>query len=127
MAKRTNGERLDAHAEEAAALTEIIATRPADEWEAFLQSHRVPCGRIRRMEEAVADPHVATRAVLHRHPPAPGLDRSFTVPVAPFRLRHGGPSVETAPRQVGADTDAVLQEIGYEAEEIAALRAEGAI
>ncbi len=126
MAKRSNSERLDAHAEETAALSAIIATRKADDWEAFLQSHRVPCGRIRRMEETLADPHLATRAVLHRHAPAPGLDRALTVPVAAFRLRHGGPSVETAPRQVGADTEAVLREIGYSADEIAALRASGA-
>jgi crotonobetainyl-CoA:carnitine CoA-transferase CaiB-like acyl-CoA transferase len=127
MAKRTNSERLDAHAEEAATLTSIIATRAADEWESFLQSHRVPCGRIRRLEETLADPHVATRAVLHRHGPAPGLDQGLTVPVAAFRLRHGGPSVEVAPRQVGADTEAVLREAGYDTEEIGRLRAEGSI
>lgn len=127
MAKRNNTERLDAHAEETAVLTATIATRTADDWEAFLQSHRVPCGRIRRMEEALADPQIPTRALLHRHAPAPGLDRPLTVPVAAFRLREGGPSVETAPRQVGADTDAVLQEIGYGAEEIVELRAAGAI
>ena len=126
MVKRTNSERLDAHAEEAAALSAILATRKADDWEAFLQSHRVPCGRIRRMEETLADPHLATRAVLHRHAPAAGLDRAFTVPVAAFRLRHGGPSVQTPPREVGADTDAVLREIGYSPDEIAALRAAGA-
>lgn len=127
MAKRTNSERLDAHGEEAATLAAIIATGSADEWETLLQSHRVPCGRIRRMEETIADPHLATRALLHRHAPAPGLDRPFTVPVAAFRLRHGGPRVESAPRQVGADTDAVLREAGYADEEIAALRAQGAI
>ncbi|UPY38875.1 CaiB/BaiF CoA-transferase family protein [Sediminicoccus sp. KRV36] len=126
MVKRTNSERLDAHAAEATTLAAIIATRKADDWEAFLQSHRVPCGRIRRMAETLADPHLATRAVLHRHAPAPGLDRAFTVPVAPFRLRHGGASVETAPREVGADTEAVLRELGYSDAEIAGLRASGA-
>ena len=79
------------------------------------------------MEEALADPQIATRVVVHRHGPAPGLDGPLTVPVAAFRLRHGGPSVETAPRQVGADTDAVLLEIGYGEQDIATLRAAGAI
>ena len=127
MIKQNNGERLDAHAEEAAALAEIIATRTADEWETFLQANRVPASRVRRMEEALADPQIATRAVVHRHDPAPGLDGPLTVPVAAFRLRHGGPSVETAPRQVGADTDAVLREIGYSEQDIAALRTAGDI
>ncbi len=127
MIKRNNGQRLDAHAEEAAALAEIIATRTADEWETFLQANRVPASRVRRMEEALADPQIATRAVVHRHDPAPGLDGPLTVPVAAFRLRHGGPSVDTAPRQVGADTDAVLREIGYSEQDIAALRTAGDI
>ena len=127
MIKRNNGQRLDAHAEEAAALAEIIATRTADEWEDVLQASRVPAGRIRRMEEALADPQITTRAVVHRHDPAPGLDGPLTVPVAAFRLRHGGPSVETAPRQVGADTEAVLREIGYTEQDIAGLRAAGDI
>lgn len=55
-----------------------------------------------------------------------GLDRAFTVPVAPFKLRHGGPSVERAPRQVGADTEAVLRELGNSDAEIEGLRAAGA-
>jgi crotonobetainyl-CoA:carnitine CoA-transferase CaiB-like acyl-CoA transferase len=127
MIKQNNNQRLDAYAVEAAALVEIIATRTADEWETFFQAHRVPAGRIRRMEEALADPHIATRVVVHRHGPAPGLDGPLTVPVAAFRLRHGGPSVETAPRQVGADTDAVLLEIGYGEQDIATMRAAGDI
>lgn len=51
----------------------------------------------------------------------------LTVPVAAFRLRHGGPSVETPPRAVGADTDAVLLEAGFTGDEIAALRQAGDI
>ena len=86
-----------------------------------------PSHRIRRMEEALADPQIATRAVIHRHDSAPGLADPLTVPVAAFRLRHGGPSVETAPRQVGADTDAVLREIGYSEQDIAGLRTAGDI
>jgi crotonobetainyl-CoA:carnitine CoA-transferase CaiB-like acyl-CoA transferase len=127
MIKRNNNQRLDAYAAEAAALAGIIATRTADEWETFLQANRAPAARVRRMEEALADPQIAARAVIHRHDPAPGLDGPLTVPVAAFRLRHGGPSVETAPRQVGADTDTLLREIGYGEQDIAALRAAGDI
>jgi len=125
--KANNNQRLDGHAAEAAVLTEILATRTADEWESYLQSRRVPAGRVRRMQEALADPQLETRTIVHRHDPAPGLSRPLTVPVAAFRLAQGGPSVETAPRQVGADTEAILREVGYSGPEIGQLRRLGAV
>jgi crotonobetainyl-CoA:carnitine CoA-transferase CaiB-like acyl-CoA transferase len=45
------------------------------------------------------------------------------VPLAAFKFAHGGPSIETPPPLIGADTNAVLAELGYTASEIAALRA----
>lgn len=44
-----------------------------------------------------------------------------------FRLEHDGGSIEFPPRLPGADTDAVLGEAGYSAEEIAAFRKGGAV
>jgi crotonobetainyl-CoA:carnitine CoA-transferase CaiB-like acyl-CoA transferase len=45
------------------------------------------------------------------------------VPLAAFKFAHGGPSIETPPRPLGADTDSVLGELGYGSGDIAALRA----
>lgn len=125
LAKADNEARTAARAEEEAVLTEIMATRTADEWEAYLQSKHVPAARVRRLEETLADPHLASRGVLHRFPDgAPGVPGAFGVPVAAFRLAHGGPQVDSPPPMLGADTNAVLAEIGYGAAEIAALRAQ---
>ena len=41
-------------------------------------------------------------------------------------LASGDPAPAFAPRPLGADTDDILAELGYEAAEIAALRREGA-
>ncbi|HEX5079203.1 MAG TPA: hypothetical protein VFV80_08635 [Geminicoccaceae bacterium] len=46
---------------------------------------------------------------------------------AGFRLAHGDPEPGTPPPGLGADTDAVLGELGYAADEIATLRRDGAI
>jgi len=128
MAKATNEQRLADRDREEAVLAEIMLTRTADEWEEFLQARHVPAARVRRMEEALADPHLASRGVVHRFPDgAPGVPQPFGVPVAAFTLAHGGPRVDSPPPRMGADTDAVLGELGYTAAEIAALRAARAV
>jgi crotonobetainyl-CoA:carnitine CoA-transferase CaiB-like acyl-CoA transferase len=42
-------------------------------------------------------------------------------------MAHGGGKLDTLAPEVGADTDAVLGEIGYDAASIAGLRAEGIV
>src|SRR6202030_2981305 len=77
MIKRTNDERDADHAREIAVLTEIMLTRSADEWEAFLQARHVPAARVRTMAEAVADPQLASRGIIHRHAAAAGIEGGF--------------------------------------------------
>jgi crotonobetainyl-CoA:carnitine CoA-transferase CaiB-like acyl-CoA transferase len=112
---------------EGAILADILLTRSADDWEEFFQAHHVPAARVRPMAEAVADPQIASRGTIHHFAKAPGVDGPFAVPVAGFRFADGGPSIETPPPQLGADTDAVLAEHRYTADEIAEFRRTGVI
>ena len=123
MAKDDNEAREADREREAVVLADIIKTRTAAEWERFFQARHVPAARVRPMAEALHDSHLESRGVIHRHPGAAGVDGPFAVPLAAFKFAHGGPSIETPPPQIGADTDAVLGELGYRAAEIAALRA----
>jgi crotonobetainyl-CoA:carnitine CoA-transferase CaiB-like acyl-CoA transferase len=127
MAKSDNEAREADRDREAAVLAEILKTRTADEWEAFFQARHVPAGRVRTLDEATHDPHFASRRVTHRHDGAPGVEGEFSVPLAAFKLAHGGASIETPPPELGADTDRVLVEHGYSAAEIAAFRRDGVI
>ncbi len=127
MAKKDNDARDADRDREAALLAEILKTRTADEWEVFFQARHVPAARVRRLAEAVRDPHFATRGITHSHESGPGVEGSFTVPLAAFKFAHGGPRIETPPPQLGADTDAVLAELGYTDSEVAAFRGAGVI
>ena len=122
-----DGRPLEDRDREAAVLADIMMTRTADEWEHFLQARHVPAARVRRLAEAVHDPQFASRNVTHHHAAAPGVDGEFDVPLAAFKLAHGGPSIERPPPEFGADTDAVLVEHGYDADQIAGFRRAGVI
>jgi crotonobetainyl-CoA:carnitine CoA-transferase CaiB-like acyl-CoA transferase len=122
LIKRTNDERDADFEREHATLATIMLTRSAAEWEIFLQERHVPASRVRTMGEALADPQIASRALLHRHESAPGVDGSFSVPVAAFRFEHDGPRVDRPPPMFGQHNDEVLAELGYSSADIAGFR-----
>jgi len=113
MIKRTNDERDEDRDREAAVLAEILRTRTADEWEEFFQARHIPAARVRSMGEAIADPQLASRGVVHRHDAAPGMEGGFGVPLAAFTFAHGGPRIDTAPPTLGQHNEEILQELGY--------------
>jgi crotonobetainyl-CoA:carnitine CoA-transferase CaiB-like acyl-CoA transferase len=127
MIKTDNNQRLDAHAEEAEVLRQIIGTMSADYWEKFLQTRRIPAARIRRLEEAIADEQVACRQVLQQHTSSSSVVDGLTVPVAAFNLSDSPPQITLAPQPVGAQSVEILAELGYGQHEIEALRAAGVI
>ena len=123
MIKADNESRIADREREAGVIADIIKTKTADEWEVYFQARHVPAARVRTMAEALADPHFETRGVFHKFESAPAIDGPFTVPLAAFKFAHGGPSIETPPPIMGADTEWVLGELGYAQAEIAELRA----
>ena len=127
-AKRSSlEERYERYEDKLAAVAEKMKEKTADEWEAYLQSRHVPATRVRELREALADPHLQSRRVLHRHEDTPGVGKALTVPLAAFKFAHDGPSIERPPARVGEHTEEVLSAIGYTADELVVLRRAGAI
>jgi crotonobetainyl-CoA:carnitine CoA-transferase CaiB-like acyl-CoA transferase len=111
MIKRSNEERDADHAREIAVLEEIMRTRTADEWEEFLQARHVPAARVRTMGEAIADPQIATRGVIHRHDAVAGMEGGYGVPLAAFTFAHGGPRIDAPPPTLGQHNEEILDEL----------------
>ena len=72
-------------------------------------------------------PQVAGRGLVKRFGSAPGLDREIAVVRAGFRLASGDPAPASPPPALGADTDAILAELGFSAAEIEAMREDRAL
>ncbi len=111
----------------AEALRDAMAERTAQEWEEFLVEINVPGARMRDLLETLELEHVRQRGFLHRYETVPDVERPITVPIAAFRYATGGPRVDTPPPRLGADTDAVLRDLGLADAEIRTLHRDGVV
>ena len=106
-----------------ALMQQKLMTRTAAEWEPLFNEAGAPAGRVRTIPECLAEAQTASRGLFHTFPPsATGFAKDLRVPLAPFTFAHDGPRADTPPRPVGADNEAILGDLGYDAKAIAALR-----
>lgn len=108
-----------------AIIAPILATRTVDEWLAAFEAAGIPAGPVLTVDQVLDHPQLAARGMIveQMHPTA-GAVRSTGVPV---RLGDTPGRARTPPPELGAETDAVLADLGYSDAAIAALRAAGAV
>lgn len=87
-----------------------FAEASASEWDERLQSAGVPAGRINSIAESLNDPQIIHRAMV-QDLPRPDGDTSPAV-VSPMKFRNSPLVFDRAPPDLGADTAAVLSELG---------------
>lgn len=111
-----------------AALYEIIspplARAPTAIWVARCAKANVPCGPINHMHEVFADAQVRHRELAIQLPHGSG--QNVRLVRSPLKLS-ATPVEHRAPPLLGADTDAVLGELGRSPEEIERLRRTGIV
>ena len=123
---RTNADRVAARGALRPLLVERLRTRPVADWLTQLKAAGVPCGGVRDLEQVFSDPQIVERAmVVALDHPIAGAIRQLGVPV---KLDGTPGMVRTPPPALGQHTDAVLRgDLGLDPEEIARLRAAGAV
>ncbi len=122
----SNPDRVEHMDELEAELSAVFRERQTDEWVDLLaEEHGLPVGPVNTVNEALESEQTAARGVIAEidHPTA------GTVPVIehPLNFRNLDPGFDGAPPLLGEDTEAVLAELGYGADDIEALRAAGGI
>jgi formyl-CoA transferase len=121
----SNGDRVRHRVALAQELEASLAERDTEAWVDLLLGAGVPAAPIRDYRQSCADPHTLAREmVVEMDHPVEGRIRALGVPVklsaTPGRIRRPAPGL-------GEHTDEVLRSAGFSAEEVAALRAEGAV
>lgn len=109
------------HDQDRAFLKTALRTRNAAEWEEILNACHVPAARVRGLAESIAEPQIASRPVLQ------DVGAPVPLPVAGYTYDAGAPALAHAPRAHGADSRAVLSEIGVGDSEFATLLAQGVV
>jgi crotonobetainyl-CoA:carnitine CoA-transferase CaiB-like acyl-CoA transferase len=106
-------------------LKQIFLTKTRDEWFELLIRNDVPAGKVYTPDEVFSDPQVLHRQMVIEveHPT---LGKIKQVGIAP-RLSGTPGKVRSLSPLPGEHTDEILQELGYEGEEIKHLRQEGVV
>jgi CoA:oxalate CoA-transferase len=112
--------RTEHHAALEPELQAALSKRSRTDWLAALEAGKVPAGPLNDIAAVAEDPQVAARGMLRRVG-----ERTFVK--QPVRFSTYADIPEQPPPRLGEHTETVLAECGYSPEEIAAMRAEGAI
>ena len=108
-------------------LESALKGKSAKEWSDLFNKHGIPAGEVLSIPQILEHPQITERGLIKHFQAAPGTDREVAVLRAGFRLASGDPEPVSPPPLLGADNEAILQELGYDRNSIAKLKAEGAL
>jgi CoA:oxalate CoA-transferase len=110
-----------------AELEKALAARAADEWELVLSEAGVPAGVVMSVPEILDHPQIQHRELLQTFDDVAGVGRAVPVVRSGFKLSGSRVEAASPPPTLGADTETILHDLGYDDRAIAELRGAKAI
>jgi crotonobetainyl-CoA:carnitine CoA-transferase CaiB-like acyl-CoA transferase len=121
----TNPQRLINRAALDELLAPVLATRSADEWSELLSSAGVACGPVNTLDRTLSMPQVLHEELVVDLPHAQIPD--FRMPGLAIKLKGTPGTIRRPPPALGEHNVEVLNELGFDADQIEKLRNEGVI
>ena len=102
-----------------------VAQRPVAEILKMLDGIDVPCAKVQRIDEVLADPQIQARGmVVEQEHPVLGKIR---LPNLPFRMSGSDTSITQAAPELGEHNAEIAASLGYDAAQIAEMQADGVL
>jgi CoA:oxalate CoA-transferase len=104
-----------------------LSAKSAKEWSELFNKNGVPSGEVLSIPQVLKHPQTIERDLIQRFGAIPGVDRDIAVLRSGFRLASGDPQAVTPPPVLGADTEKILVELGYDQDAIRKLKQNGVV
>ncbi len=110
-----------------AEIEKTLQQKTALEWEEIVSDAGVAAMAVRDLYQAVDNPQIQHRGLIHRFPFDAELGYAVAVPKAPYQLSKTGAHLHSPPPRVGQHTDEILRRLGFSENDIAELRKSGVV
>jgi crotonobetainyl-CoA:carnitine CoA-transferase CaiB-like acyl-CoA transferase len=115
----TSADRVANRGETVAEVQRIMATRTREQWMPLLDKHGIPCSPVHNLGELSNHPHTQASDMILGYQNHNGRDLKGVA--APIRVDGERPTLSRPPPTLGQDSAAILSELGYTRDEVAAM------